>query len=595
MNKVIEPQTKKSKKVSQSFAAGAFIMAVGMLIVKLAGAAFKVPLAYILGGVGTGYFNNAYSMYNPVYALATAGLPIAISRMVAGDMTRKRYKDVRMIHKISIPLFLTTGLVGCALMIGGSFLYVRFTNSPGSLYSMFMLAPTVFFSCMISIYKGYFEGLRNMIPTAVSEIVEAISKVFFGLGLAWLAGEYGMREYYANGTVYGVVCDSVVAARNATLPFASAGAVLGITLGSIMGFLYIFIKYKISGDGITKEELDNSEDARPTKALIKMLLDIAVPIALGAIIMNLAGAIDAMLVQRRLYDIMQNVPQRLLNDYNGLIPEQVVKEGKTHIFLAGCFGYMNTVTMLLYTITQGLGISALPNVTTAWVEGVKKKIKKSIETTLKLTSLIAFPAGLGLSVLSFPIMDLIYNTLGKNKQFGEICVSAQIMSIYAIGIIFVAISTPLCSMLQAIGRADVPLKILTVGMVMKVVLNYILVGIPEINIQGAGIGTLVCYLFVCAYGLFSLAKNTGIKFNFRDIFLRPLVCALICAAAAYASQGLLSYAVNYKLSTILAILIAIFVYGIALLLTGSITKDDFAAVPKLKKISNILEKYKLIK
>lgn len=595
MNKVIEPKIKKSKKVSQSFAAGAFIMAVGMLIVKLAGAAFKVPLAYILGGVGTGYFNNAYSLYNPIYALATAGLPIAISRMVAGDMTRKRYKDVRMIHKISVPLFLTLGLVGCTLMICGSFLYVKFTNSPGSLYSMFMLAPTVFFSCLISIYKGYFEGLRNMIPTAVSEIVEAISKMFFGLGLAWLAGEYGMKEYYANGTVYGIICENVVAARNATLPFASAGAVLGITLGSIMGFLYIFIKYKITGDGITKKELENSEDPRPTKVLIKMLLDISVPIALGAIIMNLAGAIDAMLVQKRLYDIMQNFPQRLLSDYNNLIPDQVVKEGKTHIFLAGCFGYMNTVTMLLYTITQGLGISALPNVTTAWVEGIRGKIKKSIETTLKLTSLIAFPAGLGLSVLSFPIMDLIYNTLGKNKQLGEICVSAQIMSIYAIGIIFVAISTPLCSMLQAIGRADVPLKILTVGMIMKVVLNYILVGIPEINIQGAGIGTLVCYLFVCICGLFSLLKNTNIRFNFTDIFLKPIICSLICAASAYASHGLLSHVINYKLSTVLAIFVAIFIYSLALLLTGSITKEDFSEIPKLKKVANILEKYKLIK
>ena len=204
MNKVIEPQMKKSKKVSQSFAMGAFIMAVGMIIVKLAGAAFKVPLAYILGGVGTGYFTNAYNIYNPIYALATAGLPIAISRMVAGDMTRKRYKDVRMIHKISVPLFFAMGLVGCLIMISGSFLYIKFTNTPGSLYSMLMLAPTVFFSCMISIYKGYFEGLRNMIPTAVSEIVEAISKVFFGLGFAWLAGEYGMSEYYSHGTVYGV-------------------------------------------------------------------------------------------------------------------------------------------------------------------------------------------------------------------------------------------------------------------------------------------------------------------------------------------------------------------------------------------------------
>lgn len=590
-----ESKKMKSKKTIQSFAAGAFIMAIGMLVVKVAGAAFKVPLSYILGGVGTGYFNNAYSMYNPIYALATAGLPIAISRMVAGDMTRKRYKDVRAIHKISVPLFLTTGLIGCILMILGSFFYIRFTNSPGSLYSMFMLAPTVFFSCMISIYKGYFEGLRNMIPTAVSEIVEAISKVFFGLGLAWAAGEYGMHEYYSSGTVYGIACENAVAARNATLPFASAGAVLGITLGSIMGFLYIFIKYKISGDGITEEELENSEDPRPKKKLIKMLLDIAVPIALGAIIMNLGGAIDSMLVQRRLYDIMQSVPQVLLNDYNGLIPEQVVRENKTHIFLAGCFGYMNTVTMLLYTITQGLGISALPNVTSAWVEGIKSKIKKSIETTLKITSIIAFPAGLGLSVLSFPIMDLIYNTLGRNKQLGEICVSAQIMSIYAIGIIFVAISTPICSMLQAIGRSDLPLKILTVGIVIKILLNYILVGIPEINIQGAGIGTLVCYLFVCVSGIILLCKHSQTRFNFNKIFVKPIICSLLCAIAAYASHGFLTHFINYKLATIIAILLAALVYAVSLLLTGTISSEDLNTIPKLKKISSVLEKYHLIK
>lgn len=593
--KTIESKKNKSQKSSQSFAMGALIMAAGMIVVKIAGAAFKVPLAYILGGVGTGYFNNAYSIYNPIYALATAGLPIAISRMVAGDMARKRYKDVRAIHKVSVPLFLSTGLVGCVLMILGSFFYVRFTNSPGSLYSMFMLAPTVLFSCMISIYKGYFEGLRNMIPTAVSEIVEAVSKVFFGLGFAWLASEYGMREYYAYGTAYGQVCENVSAARNASLPFASAGAVLGITLGSVMGFLYIFMKYKVSGDGITEQELLASKEPRPKKKLIKMLLDIAVPIALGSIIMNLGSTIDSILVQKRLYDIMQSVPYALLNDYSGLIPEQVVKENKTHIFLSGCFGYMNTVTMLLYTITQGLGISALPSVTSAWVGGVKSKIKKSIETTLKITSMIALPAGLGMSVLSFPIMDLLYNTLGKNKQIGEICVSARIMSIYAIGVIFIAISTPICSMLQAIGRADLPLKILMIGIVIKIVLNYILVGIPEINIQGAGIGTLVCYLFVCTSGLALLYKHSGVHFNLNKIFLKPAACALVCAAAAYSSHGIFVYLMNYKLATIIAIFLAAIVYGVSLLLTGAISSEDLCSISKLKKVSDILKKHNLIK
>lgn len=587
-------KTGKSKKVSQSFAAGAVIMAVGMLLVKVAGAAFKIPLSYILEGLGSGYLNNAYSIYNPIYALATAGLPIAISRMVSGDMARGRYKDVKLIHKISVPIFLSTGLIGTVLMVLGSFACVRFTNAPGALYSMFMLAPTVLFACLISTYKGYYEGLRNMIPTAVSEVVEAVGKVVFGPTLAFAAVKYGMNEYANSGTVFGQPCDNEVMAQNMTLPFASAGAMLGITLGAISGFLYIFIKYKISGDGITAEELETSEEARPKKVLMKMLMDVALPIALGAIIMNLAGAIDAMLVLRRLHDIMQSSPQALLNIYKGLIPEGAIESDNVHVFLSGCFLYMNNITMLLPTITQGLAISALPNVTASWVHGIKEKIKKNIETILKMTTLISFPAGLGMSVLAYPIMDFVYNTFGKSRQIGEISIASEIMSIYAIAIIFVSISTPICSMLQAVGRADLPLKILTVGMIIKIVLNYILVGIPEINVQGAGIGTLACYIFVCVSGLVLLHKEAQISFDLKSIVFKPLFCSLLCAAAAYSSYGFLMGLISHKIAFLCAVGIAIIIYVLALLLSKTLTSYDLIMIPGCKKIVKRLEKYHLI-
>jgi len=586
---------KKGKKVSQSFAAGAFIMAIGMLIVKVAGAAFKVPLAYILGEVGSGYFSAAYTIYSPIHALATAGLPIAVSRMVSSDMTQGRYKDVRLMHKVSVPLFVMTGLIGSVLMFIAAFPYVRFTNAPGSLYSLIALAPTVFFSCLISIYKGYYEGLRNMIPTAVSEIIEALGKVIFGVSFSAFTMWYGMNEYHSFGTVFGVHYETEALARSAILPWASAGAVLGITLGAIAGYLYVFIKYKLTGDGITSKEIENSIPARPTKNLIKMLLKISVPVALGAIIMNIASAVDAALVQYRLNDIMHKFPMVLLKAYNDLIPLETVKSDTTHLFFTGCFSYMNTITMILPTITQGLAISALPNVTAAWVSKSKEKIQKNIETVLKITSIISFPIGLGMSVLSFPIMDLVYNTLGKNKGIGGICVAAQIMSIYALGIIFVAIGTPICSILQAVGRADIPLKVLAVGVTIKVVLNYILVGIPEINIQGAGIGTLVCYIFVCFTALLSLRKEIKTPLKWTNVFLKPIICSLFCAAAAYSSHGLISHVLPYKVSTIFSILISIVVYALALVLTRTITAADLYTIPKCKKIVKTLEKCKLIR
>ncbi len=586
---------KTQKNTGQSFAVGALIMAVGMIIVKIAGAAFKIPLSYILGGVGMGYFSTAYTIYTPVYALATAGLPIAVSRMVSSDLTEKRYKDVRFIHKVSVPLFVITGLIGSILMFVLAFPYVKFINSPGSLYSLMALAPTVFFSCLISIYKGYYEGLRNMIPTAVSEIVESIGKVVFGVSLAGLVMYFGMKEYNNYHTVFGTYYETENLARESLLSWASAGAVLGITLGALSGYLYMLIKYKFVGDHITKEELESSPPARSAKELLKKLLKISIPVAMGAAIMNIASAIDATLVQRRLSDIMTYAPEVLLKAYSNLIPETVVSSGSTHVFLAGCFGYMNTITMFLPTITQGLAISALPNVTSAWVTKTKEKIQKNIETVLKITSIISFPAGLGMSVLSYPIMDLVYNTIGKNKSIGEISVAAQIMSIYAIGIIFVALGTPLCSILQAVGRADIPLKILTIGVIIKVLLNYFLVGIPEINIQGAGIGTLTCYLFVCVTAIVCLKKIINVSINFDQIFVKPIISSTLCALSAYASHGLLSNILPYKISTVLSIIIAMIIYILSLILTNTITSNDLNTVPKLKKISKLLTKYNIIK
>ncbi|MDR1627278.1 MAG: polysaccharide biosynthesis protein [Oscillospiraceae bacterium] len=584
----------KNQKISQSFAKGALIMALGMLFVKIMGAVFKVPLAYIIGGEGMGYFNGAYSLYNPIYAVATAGLPIAVSRMVSGDIARKRFKDVRKIHKISVPIFFCTGMAGFILMILGTFLYVKMAKAPGSVYSILMLAPTVLFSCLISIYKGYYEGLRNMIPTAVSEVIESVCKVIFGLVFALAVVKYGVHEYNIQGTVFGNHYDSLSLARSATLPFASAGAVLGITFGSVAGYLYMLITYKIQGDGIKEEELENSPAPRRAKTIIKLLFSVSTLVALGAIVMNFAGVLDATLTQRRIYDIMQTAPDTLISAYNGLIPTDVIERGTTHIFFLGGFGYMSTITMVLPAIVQGISISALPAVTAAWVTGARETLKKNIESILKMTAMISIPSGLGLSVLSYPIMDLVYNTVGGHRQPGEICIGAHVMSVSAVAVIFLCISTPICSMLQAVGRADLPVKILTVGMIIKVVLNYILVGIPSINIQGASFGTLVCYLFVFIAAFYCLYKESGISLDLKSIFFKPLIAGVFCACFSYFSHNLLSKIAPYKLSTVISIIIGCAIYIIFILILRTITRSDLKILPKSEKIIYFLEKHKLM-
>lgn len=582
-----------NKEIGHSFSKGAIIITLGMLAVKFFGAFFKVPLMSILGGEGSGYFTGAYDLYNPIYALSTAGLPIAISRVVSENVALNRFKDVRKIRRISVPIFFITGTVGFVLVIIGAFIYSKLSKTPDSIYSTFMLAPTLLFSCLTSSYRGYYEGLRNMTPTAVSEVIESLGKCIFGLSLSYLTIFIGRREYLLYGTLFGVHYDNVTA-EGKLLSFASASAILGVAISSFVGFLYIHMRYKIKGDSISKESLIYSPKARSFNYILKSILSVAIPIGLGAIIMNLSGVIDSILIKRRLFDISLKSISELTKIYGSLIPHDVISRGNIHVFLSGCFGYTSTVAMFIPTIAQGIAISTLPTVTRAWTLKNKKEIKNNIEKILKMSSIISIPMGLGLSSLSYQIMDLIYNTLHSGEHISEIFISSQIMSIFGIASIFISLSTPICSMLQAIGRADLPVKILSIGMIIKILLNYILVGIPSINIRGACIGTFVCYVFIFICSISFLCKNAKIRINLLNTFFKPLASGIICAISSNLFFKTFSTLLSPKVSTILSILFASLVYFIFIFVFKTLTEDDLKSTKITRKFLKIFKKMKFV-
>ena len=583
---------KKNKaRKHQSFLQGALILTASMAIVKIIGAIFKIPLFGILGAEGYGYFTSAYDLYNPLFTIATAGFPIAIAKMVSENIARKRFRDVRQIHKVSIPIFTILGTLGFLLMFGGTFIYANVINAPDVKYATLTLAPTIFFACLMSIYRGYYEGLRNMTPTAISEIIEAICKLSLGLIASTTILSMGLSEFHSFGTVFGKAYENEALARSAILPFAAAGAILGITVGSFIGFIYLLIRFKRLGDGITQEELLTSPEPKSPKATVKTLISIAIPIAIGALVMNIASLVDATLIQRRLFDIMTTNPEMLLNEYPNLITNETIDNGKVHTMLYGCYGSAATLMMLIPAVTQTFGISALPNVTTAWTEGVHRKIKESIESVMRITMLVTIPAGLGLAVMAKPIMQLLY--LKGNNQ-GEVEVAASVLVILGIAAIFTSTSTPLCSMLQAVGRVDLPVKLLSIGVIIKIILNYTLVGVPEINIQGAGVGTLICYIFITTAAFYLLCKEAHIVPNMISIFVKPLIAAICCAVSAIGSYSIIENFLPQKISTIVALIIAVIIYMFALVVFKVITKTDVLMLPKGEKIAKTLEKYKFI-
>ena len=583
-------KTKKGNR-SQSFLKGAMVLGSSMIIVKLMGMIYKILLSNQYGGVGTGLFNSAYALYNPLFMLSTAGFPIAISRMVSESVTKKRYRDVKQIHRVSVPIFVIAGCICFLAMVLGSFIYIKLINADNAIFAMLCLSPTIFFGCLMSIYRGYFEGMRNMVPTAISEIIEAVCKLFLGLTASILVTKYGMSQFEKTGYVFGMRCANEIEAQSAIIPIAIGAAITGISLGSLFGFLFLFIRYKRGGDGITAEELKNSPRPRRTGTTLRIMVKTAIPIGLGAIIMSLADMIDSTLVQIRINNIMQTDPKALLDVYGSLIPDNVYYANETHTFLYGCYGIALTLMMLVTAVTQVFGTTALPSVTAAWTSGNKIQLKKSMETVMRVTTLVTIPSGIGMSVLAEPLLSMIYNGSGVAD---EVEIGSKVLTVMGISVIFIATSTPLCSMLQAIGRMDIPLKLFAVGMLMKIVVNYVLVGIPQINIQGANIGSIVCYGFVTVVALFVICRETKIIPDFISIFVKPLLAGLVCGAAAYFSEIFFDIFFKQRIATVLAVITAIIAYIIALLLFRAIKREDVLQMPKGNKIVKILEKRKLI-
>ncbi len=602
MSKKYNAVANSEKDVSQTFLKGAAILTLSMVIVKVFGLLDKILLTNIysmfgddVASMGMGLYSNAYEIFVVIFTVATGGLPIAISRLVSQNMAEKRYKDVKLIHKISVPFFVIVGIVCLLIMIVSSFIYVQLIKSPYSLHAMLCLAPTILFGCLASIYRGYFEGQRNMTPTAISEIIEAAVKLLIGTLFAYLVMSFGINSYEQTGTFLWFSFSSEAEAQNTVLAFSVAGAICGITFGSFCSFFFLWLKYRISGDGIPEAYYKNSIDARAKRETFIIICKTAVPIAAGAFVMSIGSLIDQIIIQNVLSNLAATNPEALYSQYSAYYPDEAFYgEAATgvpatiHTRLWGCYSSALTLMQLVTAVTQVFGSSAMPNVTSAWTKGNTNELKKSIETVIRMTMMFTLPMSLGLCVLAHPIMSFVYS----DSAISEI--GGNVLTLMGITTIFTAAITPVCSMLQGIGKVNLPMKLYTLCMIIKIATSWIFVSIPEINIQGATAGSLISYAIILALGMYLLVKHSKVTPDFFSTTVKPLIGSVFSSAAAFFTNMLLSPLIPQRISTILAVFTAIIVYVVALLLLRAFTATEIKFLPKGEKIAKALEKWHLI-
>ena len=559
------------KTQEKGFQQGAFLLLCSAVIVKLIGAIFKIPLSskYCLGDLGFGYFSSAYDLFTPFYAIAMAGLPVAVSKTVSEYSAKGRYNDVRQMLKVSRRVYLAAGLICFLCLAAFVYPFSRLTDSTGEgIYSLFAMTPSVIFCCLMSSYRGYYQGLNNMLPTAVSELLEALCKLILGFGFGFL---------------------TVKITGNAAL--GSAAAIFGITVGTAVSTLYLKLYYKFKGDGFSTEQVSGSLKADSGKTAVKALVMIAVPVALASLAGNIALIIDALTVRRQLgaldensLNIIRGMYAYSVADYNKTAATPITN-GELSALLYGIRGKAYTLFNLVPTLTTVIGVSAVPVLSGLNAEKDYTALNRNLNSALKLTSLISIPAGVGLCVASDRIMKLLYDSAASVE------IGAPLLKVFGIAAIFAGTAIPLTGVLQAIGKQKAALINIAAGAAAKLIIGILTVSVPEINIMGAAVGTLACYAVIFVLHITVLLRSKGISVNIKAVFLKPLVSALICGIAACAVLKIEeTFFVTFS-----AILAAVVVYVICLILLKTLEEDDLSYLPKAEKLTEFCKKYRIIR
>lgn len=532
----------------QSFLKSSLILILMVLVTKFLGLFYKIPLTNLLGGTGYGYYSISYSVFMPVFSVAVSGISTAIATKVSENFTFERYKNVRKIRRVSLIYFALSGLIFTIIALSIAYPVCKIVvKQTQAMWSVVAISPCIFIGCILAVERGYYEGLRNMIPTAVSEIIESLFKIILGLGLGIWAS-HNSEKYFIKG-----------------LPFISAMCVLGVTLANLVSLFALEIMIKIKGDGITKNMLKSDVSTERMRVILKDILAVSNPIAIASCISTLGGFIDTLTINHCLSGLVQNSPDALVSKLGLSITQSEIPN-----FLYGSYtGLALTIFGLIPSLTSIFGKSILPIISEDYARGRKEKISEKINTLLLITSVIAIPCAMGIYTFSDEILQTLFPS-----RYVEIIAISQALKILCSGMIFLCMATPLFSVIQAISSPSVGIKIMLTSSVVRMVLNVILVSKEELNIAGAAISTTVSYGVIFIWSIYELSKLSELKISYRKIFVKPFFSAFFCVNTAEIFYKLMNLRFSNVISLGFAVILSVILYIFSLYLLSIITKND---------------------
>lgn len=526
----------------QTFLHGAAWLAMATAIVKLIGAFYKIPLKMIIGDQGYGYFSTAYDIYSVLLMISTAGLPVAMSRMISQANSLGNYNQVRRVYKTARAIFLGLGIVSSALMVLFSRQLAAFQEQPNAAYAIMFLGPCALFMGIISTFRGFFQGQENMRPTSVSQVIEAMFKLVIGLGAAYLL----IKQFNS-------------------IPLAAGGAILGVTASCMISVGYLYTKFRASYRDLPV----TAEKAETFGQTAKGLLAIAVPITIGSAGLQLLTVLETKLYMGQLLTA------------GGLSQD-------TADTLKGIYNMTQTIFNMPCAFIVPIAVSVLPAITAHLTLRQDAQVKATEESAARVTGLISLPCSVGLCLLAGPIMALLGGYSGE-----KLALATTLMAVLGISVFLYAIIQYTNALMQAHGYAHVPVINMLLAGVMKLAAVYILVGNPQIGIVGAPIGAALGYGAIAALNLVSIRRVVKQKPALLKNLLRPFLPAAIMGVAVYATVWVITHFLGNDVSMVLqcgaGVLVGVCVYFVAVVKCKVITREDCQLLPKGEKIAKLLK------
>ncbi|WP_353893357.1 polysaccharide biosynthesis protein [Proteinivorax hydrogeniformans] len=542
-------------KENALFVKGTAILASAGLFARLMGAVYRIPLFEILGDEGMGYYQMAYPVYSSLIAISTAGIPIAISKLVSERVTQKDPRGAAQILRVATTLLIITGLFfSIILFLGADYYAENILMTPKAVYSLKSIAPAIFLAVLMSAFRGFFQGTQNMVPTALSQVVEQIVRVvtIFILAVAFVP----------MGVEYG-----------------AAGATFGAVMGMLAALCVMIVLVYRNRRKLTQIPSRNLVIQYRNRDVLGQIVKLALPISIASMVLPIIQLTDATLVPRRL-----------------------VAAGFSRSEAAALYGVFTGAAMVLVNVptlfTTAMAKSLVPSISEANAAQNLGAVKSRAGLAIRLTLLLGFPSALGLFILAEPIGVMLFDTADVAITLSIVCFS----------IIFLTLHQTTGAILQGMGKTYIPVTNLFIGALLKIILNYTLTAIPSLNIRGPAIGTVICYLISSSLNLYMVYKVTGVKLTVREYIYKPVLTSVIMGLVVWGTYQLVSAIglfefiskVHMRLQvtaeTLFSITVGMLAYGLLLLVFNAITQKEIESVPLIgKRVIPYLKKLNLLK